>query len=262
MREFRGLAFLVWLTLQRQATGRKAVVAGVLLAMLSLVAVLWARRNGLELGASEVDRNKALQRYTSQLVLPVYVSFLLPILAMIYATGAIADEREERTLVHLLIRPLARFRIYLAKGLGILPLVMLVGVGGYAAVCLCAGSTGRLALQLYWPAIVLGALGYSSLFLLFGGLLPRPVILAVVYAFFVESLLGNTPGTIKRIAVSFHVQCMIYSEGHSFGVKAPAELQFGPISGRSATWVLGIAALGLLAMGAWMFQTKEFRDLE
>lgn len=262
MRETRGLMYLSWLTFKRQATGRKAFIAAILVAMLSLVAVLWARRNDCGAHATVADRNKALEKLTTQIVLPVYASFLLPILAIVYATGALADEREERTIVHLLIRPLSRTGIYFAKAIGIAPLVLASGLGGYAIVCLAAGTAGRMALDAYWLAILLGTLAYASLFLLFGALAPRPVILAVVYAFFVESMLGNTPGTIKRAAVSFYVQCSIYDRASGFGIRPAAELQFSPIGGTTANAALAAMTLAFLAFGAWGFHRKEFRELD
>lgn len=262
MREIRGLAFLVWLTLKRQATGKKAYVVGSLIVVLSLVAVLWARRNGVSADASTADFNRAVAKWTSQVVLPVYVSFILPIVAVVYATGAFGDEREERTLVHLLIRPLARYRIYLAKAAGILPLVLIASLGGFAAVCLAAGPVGRIALNEYWFPIFEGAIAYSCLFLAFGALFPRPVILAVVYAFFVESMLGNTPGTIKRVAISFHVQSAIYGRGGQFGLKPASELQFAPIAPETASMVLWLVCIAFLALGALGFHRKEFRDLD
>ena len=88
------------------------------------------------------------------------------------------------------------------------------------------------------------------------------VIAAVVYTFFVESLLGNTPGTIKRVAVSYYVQCQIYGAGREVGVKPPEELQFLPIGASAASTTLTIISLALLAAGAWGFQRREFRDLD
>jgi len=41
--------------------------------------------------------------------------FVLPILAVVFGTGVISQEMEQRTIVYLLTRPVARWRILLAK---------------------------------------------------------------------------------------------------------------------------------------------------
>src|SRR5690606_38105033 len=133
----------------------------------------------------------------------VYLSLLLPITALIYATAAIGEEREQRTLVYLLSPPPARYRIYLAKAAGILPATVLVGLSGFWAICQTAGELGEPAWNLFFPAIARACLAYGALFLLFGAAFPRPAVLGVVYSLFVETTLGNMPGTIKRIAVSY-----------------------------------------------------------
>jgi ABC-2 type transport system permease protein len=260
VREFRGLSYLAWITFRRQLFARKTGIAVVLIVMAALATLVWARRGMPRIDDDDVNVPVGVTRFVRMIIMPIYISFLLPVLSLIYAASAIGEERDERTLVYLLIRPLSRYRIYLAKGMGILPLVLAVGVGGFLLICAAAGPAGWETGRLFDGAVMRGCIVYTALFLLFGAVFHRPLVLAVCYAFFCETLVGNMPGTIKRLAVSFHTKCLMYDVGRPFGVTPDSDAQFVAISGDTAAWVLDLVALFLFALGAYLFHRKEYRD--
>ena len=51
---------------------------------------------------------------------------LLPLVALVYATGIIQDEQEEQTLTYLLIRPIPRWAIFMVKLLATLTTTVLL----------------------------------------------------------------------------------------------------------------------------------------
>lgn len=259
MRELRGLAFLGWLTFRRQLAARKTAIAIVLLGMLCLATIVWSRHFHNRFHGEDASQ-QIVRLFAQAVIMPVYVTGLLPVLSLIYATAALGEERDERTLVYTLIRPLSRYRVYVAKGLGILPMVLLAGLGGYALMCRCAGPEGPILWNLFLPAIARGCIAYTSLFLLFGALFPRPLVFAVCYSFFCETLLGNMPGTIKRLAISYHCRCLMFDSGAPYGIEPASSLQFLPISGSAAAWSLDLASVALLAIGAYFFHRKEFNE--
>src|SRR5262249_39794845 len=59
--------------------------------------------------------------FSKSFVFSVFLSFLLPIWSIAFATDAIGGEREAQSLVWLLTRPLPRSTIYLAKFIAVLP---------------------------------------------------------------------------------------------------------------------------------------------
>jgi ABC-type transport system involved in multi-copper enzyme maturation permease subunit len=299
VREFRGLSYLTWQTFVRQLCARKTVVALVLIA-LACIAAFWWRVERAPYSAKQLARQQKVPDvvrrfwpgrlvYTAILVtlnapdpfgqaerefhtnatlvfargfvMPVYVGFLLPILSLLYAAAALGEEREERTLVYLLVRPLALWKVYLAKAVGIAPLVVATGVGGFAAICLAAGAAGAQAWEMFAPAIALACVAYSCLFLVFGALVPRPLVVGVGYALFAEFLVGNLPGTLKRLSIAYYTKCLIYEAGSPMGFQPNSRLQFLPVSGQTSEIVLTVAAAVLLAFGAWAFHRKEYRDL-
>ncbi len=116
----------------------------------------------------------------------MFLQFLLPLLSLSFATEALGGDREANSLVWLLTRPMSRPAIYLAKFVALLPWSLFLNVGGFALLCLLAGSQGRLALRLFWPAVVFATLAFSALFFFIGAFFRRPAVVATVYAFFLE----------------------------------------------------------------------------
>ncbi|MBY0586776.1 ABC transporter permease [bacterium] len=294
VQEIRGLTYLAYLTFRRQALSRKSVIAIVLASMLVLGVYAWSIRRVPEIlkdqekaKAAQVDPDEAsetteerrdrrdrgkpkikrtaqqeiLLEFADDIVMGIFATFLVPLLTLIYATSAFGDEREDRTLVYLLTRPLARWRIYLSKAIGITPLVLLIVLGAYIGICFAGGQPGRDLMFRFLPGLALGTVAYSSLFLFFGAVAPRPLIMSVVYTFLIETLVGNMPGTLKRMALSYHTRCLLYDAGKDVGVMPYNPRHFVPISTETATIILFVVSALFLLWGAIAFQRKEYRDL-
>jgi ABC-2 type transport system permease protein len=90
--------------------------------------------------------------YSRWVIHLVFFGFVLPLFTLSYASGAFGTERESRSLVWLMTRPIPRSGIYLAKLVGTLPWCLAFGLGGFAAVCVAGGALGREAFVRYWPA--------------------------------------------------------------------------------------------------------------
>ena len=92
--------------------------------------------------AGPADRAVRLLSSSRWIVYSVFLSFLLPIWSLSFATEALGGEREARSLVWLLSRPLSRPAIYLAKFVALLPWSLGLNLGGFALLCLAAGQPG------------------------------------------------------------------------------------------------------------------------
>src|SRR5262249_44930662 len=121
---------------------------------------------------------------------------------------------------------------------------------------------GTEAVKRFGPAILLGAVAYTSLFSTIGAAFRRGTIISLAYAFFLEGLLGNMPGIVKRVSISFYVRCIIYDLGTELNIvpRIAREL-FLPIAAGTAVLVLLILAIGLFAVGLITFTLREYRDL-
>jgi hypothetical protein len=161
----------------------------------------------------------------------------------------------------LLARPLSRPAIYLAKYAGALPYTFGMSVGGFGILCLAAGWPGRLAFQAFWPAVLVGTWAFSSLYFCMGACFQRPAIAAIVYSFFLEAVLGNMPGDMKRLSVGFYTRCMMFEGAARHGFQPERSAVYQPVSGSAAFIVLSVVVAASLLIGIWLFSYKEYRDL-
>lgn len=202
----------------------------------------------------------AMMNFSRWVVLVTYLQFVLPMFTLAYASGAIGGEREGRTLIWLLTRPVPRSAIYLAKLIGTLPWCLAFSGGGFVALCLAGGEQGRAALRLYWPAALIGTVAFAALFHLIGAVFRRPVVVGLVYVFFFEALVGTLPGSLKLLSLTFYTRSLMYNEAAAAGYPAAMLDVAGAVSDATAWAVLLVATVGLTGIGMWLFARGEHRD--
>jgi len=204
----------------------------------------------------------AFQVFSQSVVFSIFLSFLLPLWSLSFATESLGGERESQSLIWLLSRPLSRPGIYLAKFVALLPWSVGLNIGGFALLCLAAGPQGRMALSLYWPAVTCATLAFAALFFLFGAYFRRPAVVAIVYSFCLEVVLGNMPGYMKRVSVGFYTRCLMYEQVENYGIQPDRPGVFLPVDGITAALVLVGSALALLGLGMWLFSRTQYHDLD
>ena len=190
----------------------------------------------------------------------IVVSILIPLWSLSFATEGLGGEREGRTLVWLLTRPLPRAAIYLAKFVALLPWCLAINLIGFLVICLAAGDAGRLAFRLFWPAVLMGTLAFSALFHFFSAWARRPTVVGLVYAFFLEVLLGDMPGLMKRASISFYVRCLMFDAAEHTGLTPDRPSMYLPVDGQTAWTVLISATVSLLIAGTYVFSRREYAD--
>lgn len=244
---------LFGLTLRRQFMSRQTLVSFALAVLCCLIVVAWSRQ-----------REPTPKRFAEQVLVPIYIAFLMPVLAICYGASAVGGEREDRTLIYLLITPIPRPLVYLVKSLAMLILVAGWSGATLYVLCRCAGEPGRAALDIFLPASLLASAAYGSLFLLLGTVFRHGTMISLGYWFFLEVLFGNMPGIIKRVSIAFYARCLIYESGTELHLaprgRAAREL-FLPVSETTAVLALACGIVGLLVGGMLVFSQREFRDV-
>ncbi len=252
----RSLLVLAWLTFRRQAHSRKTVVALAILIAISAMVIL------LDLVHTWEPRS-----FGQWIVLGLFGGFFVPVVTLAFGTGALGDARDEKSLIHLLVRPLPRAGIYLAKVLGVLPIVMAFSLGGLWFLGELARRISRDdAVQIFsvlWPGILLSTLAYLLLFQFFAAAFRHSTLIALAYVFFIEVFIGRMPGILKRISIQFYASCMAFDSGSAIRLTPGGRAMriYVPIDGETAQWVLIILTVCLLATGAFLFTRREYRDL-
>ena len=130
--------------------------------------------------------------------------FILVILAVVFGTGVIAQEVEQKTIVYLLTRPIPRWRILLAKFAAAVVVTtatawitsLLVAIVTYGPGGLGASPLGRDLLIL-----PIGALAYTGLFLLIATVLNRPLMYGLLFAFGWETWVPSLAGNFQKLSL-------------------------------------------------------------
>lgn len=198
--------------------------------------------------------------FSNWVVFSVFATFLLPLWTLSFATEGLGGEREARNLLWVLTRPLPRSAIYLGKFLAVLPWCLGLNLGGFWLLCRLAGWPGELAFRLYAWAVVWGTLAFAALFFLMGAWSKRAAVMALLYAFFLETIAGNLPGHFKRLSLSFYMRCLMFDSAHDYGVRPERPAIYLPVDGTTAAWVLGTATLGFLGLGLVLFSRQEYLE--
>jgi len=247
--------FLLRTALRDVVRPRRLTTAIVLALLPSAIGLLWrtlANKNDFVPG----DAYNALAA-------SLIFGFILTILSVIYGTGVVSQEIEQRTIVYLLTRPVPRWRILLAKFVGsTLAITLTVWISAVLLAVAVYGPgrafSGPLARDL--RILPIGALAYGSVFLLLATLLPRPLTFGLLFAFGWEALVPSLPGSFGRLSIMSHLRALaphIASEKSSF-----LDLFDTDIRPWQAWLVLGLVISIALLAALVAFSTREYAPRE
>lgn len=251
--DFARCTFLWQRSVRRQLFSRQTLVALLLAALCGLIVLAWSQR-----------REPTTKRFAEEMLIPTYVAFLIPILAICYGASSIGGEREDGTLVYLLIASIPRPLVYAVKFVASLTLASCLAAAILALLCLLGGPFGREAWRIFWPASLLGVMTYTALFLFLGAVFRHGTVIALAYWFFLEVVMGNLPGIINRVSIAFYVRCLVYAAGSNHQIQPLGEEmrnQFRPIPGPTAALFLAALIAAFFLAGVVMFWRKEYRDV-
>lgn len=177
---------------------RRFILMVVLAAVPVLVAVL------VRLGGRAVDTAGAAGGVMDLLI----VRAVLPLLALVFGTAALGSELDDGTGIYLLTKPIARWRIVLAKlavaaGLTtalVVPSVVLVGL-----LVTGIGGPGFEVVGRFVGASIVGAIAYGAVFLALGAATGRALIVGLIYTFLWEGGLAGLFEGVRVLSVRQYV---------------------------------------------------------
>lgn len=250
------LGALLRITTDRQLRGRRLLVLCLLFSLPVLFAVL-ARR---------YDASYDPKQAESVLIFGLIPQALLPLIALIFASGMVQDDVEDQTLTYLFIRPIPRWLIYLVKLAGTWLVIALVS-SLFTAAALATVYWGANVLsprELAWRAaafsgiLSLSLLSYTSVFGLLGLLLRRALLVGVGYILVFEGIAANIDFVIRRATVMYHVRVLSVRWLGIPGTDWSIDPAAAPTAGTSLAVLLAVCAASAL-LGAWYFSVREFR---
>ena len=175
----------------RGLLGRRRTLLMVLLVGLPLLVALLLRLGGNSIAPDE-------------LLSPMVVRTILPLVALVFGTAALGSELEDGTAVYLIVKPIPRWRIIGAK--------MLVAAGLTAALILPASvATGIVAAGVgpgslattfaYALAAAVGGAAYACAFVALSAFTGRALIIGLAYTLIWEGILAGLLEGTKFLSV-------------------------------------------------------------
>jgi ABC-2 type transport system permease protein len=188
---------LVWLFLRTQAT--RARLGS--LAALGIVLVIGAIAVN---AGNPLDANQAATDYVNAAGL----SLLVPVTALVFASSAFGDLREDDTLVYLWMKPTRPLGIVLAAEAAAIMVVLpmtLVPLG--IAAFVVSGTVTSVGATC--AAVTIAVLAYTSLFTLLGLAVSRPLVWGLAYILLWEGFAAQAGKTASRIAVRAYTRSIL-----------------------------------------------------
>lgn len=190
------------------------------------------------------------------------IGFVVPMLSVSIAVGAVADEVESRTITYPFTRPIPRSGLLLGRWLASFTLILGLTLGSVGLLAVVAGLRAPgpdIALVLaYLKATAAGALVYSVGAAVIGAQFKRGLIIALAYAFAFELLVANFPGSSQTLTVQYHLRAMIVDQAAT-ALDAPEFVRTDKmLSAAASLRKLTLIAGGLLAYGCWRVSRKQF----
>ena len=143
---------------------------------------------------------------------------IMPIVTMTVATAAFGNELEDRTLYYLVLKPLSRVHVVLAKLLATFVLAAPVVVAsGVVATALVGADAG--AVLTVGVALLAGVAAYASIFTWAGLITPRALSYGLVYVLVWEGLLSSFLTGVRYLSVRGYTLSLLHGiDATNFGI--------------------------------------------
>ena len=228
-----------------------ALLVGVAVAIAALV-----RANA---GAGPFDPAASYNGISSVLVF----GYMVVILSLVFSTGLIGQEIEQKTIPYLLTRPMPRWRILLAKYLAaVIVTTVTVWVADFVVALTLFGPAKIGASHLWKDLLILplGAMAYSGLFMLLATLVPKALMYGLGYAF-IEPLLPMLPGDWQKISLLSYLHALA-PHLDAGDISAGSQAAAVDIAGWVAWTVVVCVILASVGSALAVFSTREYTPQE
>ena len=186
----------------RQLLGRWRVLLIVFLASLPTLIVLLVKWQDPENAVYN-------QEFVQGMIDAMIVGGIMPIVTMTVAAAAFGNELEDRTLYYLVLKPLSRVHIALAKLVATFvltaPVVVASGVVATALVGADAGAVFTVGI-----ALLAGVAAYASIFTWAGLITPRALAYGLVYVLVWEGILSSFLTGVRYLSVRGYTLSLLH----------------------------------------------------
>jgi len=250
------LATVLGITASRLLRGRR-IWLFLLLFVAPTALLLLVRHNDAHYEAEEAER---------VILFVLFFHAVIPLAALLFAASLVQDDVEEQTLTYFLIRPIPRWMIYVVKAVGG-ALVASALASVFAALAMVAARWGEPGRDVDWllqragivaALVSLGVLAYVAIFGCLGLLTKRALSVGIFYILVFEVSLANIPFLLRYVTIIHHLRVLSIAWLGLNPADWAIDLAEAPSPSTSLEVLLGASAF-FIALGAWIFSTREFR---
>ena len=229
---------LIRVTLRGLLSRRRTVLLVLLVGLPVLIAIL------IRLSGGRPDADRVLDA--------LVVRTVMPLVALILGTAAMGSELEDGTAVYLMIKPISRWRIALAKMLVaagttaalVVPAVVLTGL-------LLGGAENATTIVAYALASLVGGSAYAAAFMTLSIFTSRALLLGLTYTLLWEGVLAGLLGGTRFLSIRQATLGVTSALG--------AELPGPPLTLSVSALVLGTVLIGSFVLADWRLSRFEIR---
>ncbi len=229
----------------RQLLGRWRVLVILLLAALPSLLILLIEL----LGDAEPTFDAA---FVEPIIDAMVVGGIMPIVTMVLASAAFGNELEDKTLYYLVLKPVSRISIVVAKLLATLvvavPLVVSSGVVASALVGAEVQVLGTLAV-----ALASGVAAYAAIFTFAGLLTPRALAYGLLYVLVWEGLLSTIVSGVRYLSVRGYTLALLHGMD---------EESFAALTGRVIEYQAAIVGTGVVIVAFFLLALYRLRTMD
>jgi ABC-2 type transport system permease protein len=231
------MAALIDVTL-RALLGRRRTLLLILLVGLPVLIALLVRISG---GRPDADR----------VLDTLVVRTVMPLVALILGTAAIGSEIDDGTAVYLMIKPIPRWRIALAKALVAAGLTVALVVPAVALTGLLIGSRTDTATSIlgFSIASLLGGSAYAVAFMTLSVFTSRALLVGLAYTLIWEGVLSGLLEGTKFLSI----RQATLGIAAAFGVNVPGEPLVPAVS---------VAVLAIVLAGGFLLASRQLARFE
>jgi ABC-2 type transport system permease protein len=208
-------AVVARITFRQLLNRRRTVLLLLLGGIMVLVAV------ALRISLDESD----LPQYTAALLNNFGVATLMPLVALLFGTGAIGSELEDGTAVYLLAKPVNRWTVLFTKlAVASAASIVLTCVPIFLAGLIAAGGLGDGLVLGFTAAAAIGSVLYCAVFVALSLVTSRALVFGLGYVLIWEGLLSGLFAGTRTFSIRQHTLALADAFAGSDVFKAELEL--------------------------------------
>jgi ABC-type transport system involved in multi-copper enzyme maturation permease subunit len=185
-------------------------LAGVTLKRLTRGKALWiaAVLAALPVVFASVLQARGRPASPSELLAPSLLLFA--VLPALLVGASVGEELEDRTSTYLWSRPIVRWAVLAGKLIALIPIVVVLSVGGWVVAGVLAGGAPSVAGGL---GLAAGAIASSLVVAGIAVVVPRHGMALTIAYMLVDLFVGELPVSVQQLAVTYHTRVLAGLQG-------------------------------------------------